>query len=128
MRVGALKYLAILPKVVRYDVLHPHKATVLRKLVKALDDPKRTVRKEAVEARCCVIDLFLMSIRLLSLCIAPTQDKLVYIFRLDDGARPNWAGCRVPHMVLLHDYKSALPVVARWRDLTQSVFLGGQLE
>ncbi|KAH9976079.1 Dos2-interacting transcription regulator of RNA-Pol-II-domain-containing protein [Russula compacta] len=51
VRVGALKYLAILPKVVRYDVLHPHKATVLRKLAKALDDPKRAVRKEAVDAR-----------------------------------------------------------------------------
>lgn len=48
---GALKYLAVLPKIVRYDVLHPQKATVLRELAKALDDPKRVVRKEAVDAR-----------------------------------------------------------------------------
>ena len=51
MRVGALKYLAVLPKIVRYDVLHPQKAMVLRELAKALDDPKRAVRKEAVDAR-----------------------------------------------------------------------------
>jgi DNA repair/transcription protein MET18/MMS19 len=52
VRIAALRYLAILPKVVRYDVLHPEKATVLRELSKALDDPKRAVRKEAVDARC----------------------------------------------------------------------------
>ncbi|KAI0251711.1 ARM repeat-containing protein [Lactifluus subvellereus] len=51
VRVGALKYLAVLPKIVRYDVLHPQKAAVLRELAKALDDPKRAVRKEAVDAR-----------------------------------------------------------------------------
>jgi len=51
VRVGALKYLAALPKIVRYDVLHPQKAAVLRELAKALDDPKRAVRKEAVDAR-----------------------------------------------------------------------------
>ncbi|KAF8268710.1 ARM repeat-containing protein [Lactarius quietus] len=51
VRVGALKYLAVLPKIVRYSVLHPQKATVLRELAKALDDPKRAVRKEAVNAR-----------------------------------------------------------------------------
>ena len=48
---GALKYLAVLPNIVRYSVLHPQKATVLRELAKALDDPKRAVRKEAVNAR-----------------------------------------------------------------------------
>ncbi|KAK1236424.1 hypothetical protein PQX77_000328, partial [Marasmius sp. AFHP31] len=51
VRISALKYLGVLPKVVRYDVLHPHKATVLRELSNALDDPKRLVRKEAVETR-----------------------------------------------------------------------------
>ncbi|KAH9990918.1 ARM repeat-containing protein [Russula vinacea] len=51
VRIGALKYLAVLPKIVRYDVLHPQKAMVLRELTKALDDPKRAVRKEAVDAR-----------------------------------------------------------------------------
>ena len=47
----ALKYLAALPSVVRYDVLHPYKPTVLRELGKALDDPRRVVRKEAADAR-----------------------------------------------------------------------------
>ena len=51
VRVAALRYLATLPSIVRYDVLHPQKATVLRELAKALDDPKRAVRVEAVEAR-----------------------------------------------------------------------------
>ncbi|KAI8996433.1 ARM repeat-containing protein [Trametes punicea] len=51
VRVAALRFLATLPSVVRYDVLHPQKATVIRELAKALDDPKRAVRKEAVEAR-----------------------------------------------------------------------------
>ncbi|KAI0831813.1 ARM repeat-containing protein [Trametes gibbosa] len=51
VRVSALRYLATLPDVVRYDVLHPQKATVVRELAKVLDDPKRAVRKEAVEAR-----------------------------------------------------------------------------
>ncbi|KAH9913980.1 ARM repeat-containing protein [Epithele typhae] len=51
VRLAALRYLATLPNVVRYDVLHPQKATVLRELAKALDDPKRAVRAEAVEAR-----------------------------------------------------------------------------
>ncbi|GBE89610.1 MMS19 nucleotide excision repair [Sparassis crispa] len=51
VRIAALRYLAILPNIVRYDVLHPQKALVLRELAKVLDDPKRAVRKEAVEAR-----------------------------------------------------------------------------
>lgn len=51
IRISALRFLAALPGVVRYDVLHPSKATVIRELAKALDDPKRAVRKEAVEAR-----------------------------------------------------------------------------
>jgi DNA repair/transcription protein MET18/MMS19 len=51
VRIVALRYLAVMPSLVKYDVLHPQKATVLRELAKALDDPKRSVRKEAVEAR-----------------------------------------------------------------------------
>jgi len=51
VRISALRYLAVLPDIVRYDVLHPHKATVLRELSKVLDDPKRSVRKEGVNAR-----------------------------------------------------------------------------
>lgn len=51
VRAAALKYLSLLPGTVRYDVLHPYKASVLKELAKALDDPKRAVRKEAVNAR-----------------------------------------------------------------------------
>ncbi|KAH0836552.1 ARM repeat-containing protein [Lanmaoa asiatica] len=51
VRVAALKYLALLPGAVRYDLLHPYKHRVLKDLAKALDDPKRAVRKEAVDAR-----------------------------------------------------------------------------
>ena len=80
---GALKYLAILPKIVRYDILHPQKATVLRELAKVLDDPKRLVRKEAVDAR-SVIGPFSLVFALL---IARRQDKLVHVFRLKGSAR-----------------------------------------
>jgi len=51
VRVAALRYLSMLPNIVRYDVLHPYKSTVIRELSKVLDDPKRLVRKEAVDAR-----------------------------------------------------------------------------
>jgi DNA repair/transcription protein MET18/MMS19 len=51
VRVAALKYLALLPGTVRYDLLHPYKPRVLKDLAKALDDPKRAVRKEAVDVR-----------------------------------------------------------------------------
>ncbi|KAF8909296.1 Dos2-interacting transcription regulator of RNA-Pol-II-domain-containing protein [Gymnopilus junonius] len=51
VRISALRYLAVLPKIIRYDILHPYKASVLRELAGVLDDPKRSVRKEAVDAR-----------------------------------------------------------------------------
>ncbi|KAJ7097264.1 ARM repeat-containing protein [Mycena belliarum] len=51
IRVSALRLLGALPAVVRYDVLHPCKADVLRELAEALDDPRRSVRKEAVDTR-----------------------------------------------------------------------------
>ncbi|KAF9069802.1 ARM repeat-containing protein [Rhodocollybia butyracea] len=51
VRISALKYLGVLPSIVRYDILHPHKAGVIKQLAVSLDDPKRAVRKEAVEAR-----------------------------------------------------------------------------
>lgn len=57
VRIAALKFLSVLPQVVRYDVLHPQKAHVLRELSKVLDDPKRSVRKEAVDARYVAIYL-----------------------------------------------------------------------
>lgn len=51
VRVAALKYLALLPGAVRYDLLHPYKPRVLKDLAKALDDPRRAVREAAVDAR-----------------------------------------------------------------------------
>ncbi|KAF9245349.1 ARM repeat-containing protein [Melanogaster broomeanus] len=51
VRVASLKYLALLPGAIRYDSLHPYKSRVLKDLGKALDDPKRAVRKEAVNTR-----------------------------------------------------------------------------
>lgn len=48
---AALRYLGRMPSVVRYDVLHPQKGLVLRELASILDDPKKAVRKEAVDAR-----------------------------------------------------------------------------
>ena len=75
MRVAALRYLAMLPGVVRYDVLHPQKATVIRELAKALDDPKRAVRVEAVEARC--VHVAVATSLFLTLVL---QDKLVRLY------------------------------------------------
>jgi hypothetical protein len=51
VRVAALRYLALIPNVVRYDAIHPQRARVLRELFKALDDPKKAVRRHAVDAR-----------------------------------------------------------------------------
>lgn len=51
LRVAALKCLGILPNAVKYEVLHPHKAKVLRQLAAALDDRKREVRRMAVDTR-----------------------------------------------------------------------------
>ncbi|KAJ3721001.1 ARM repeat-containing protein [Lentinula raphanica] len=51
VRISALRYLGVMTSIVRYDVLHPHKATVIKQLAVSLDDPKRAVRKEAVDAR-----------------------------------------------------------------------------
>jgi hypothetical protein len=68
---------------VRYDVLHPQKATVLRELTKALNDPKRAVRKEAVDAR----SVYTIPSRCLSAYSTPNlQDKLVYVLRLERRA------------------------------------------
>ncbi|KAF8517882.1 ARM repeat-containing protein [Hysterangium stoloniferum] len=51
LRQVSLQYVGILPQIVRYDILHPYKMQVIRDLGKCLDDPKRHVRKEAVESR-----------------------------------------------------------------------------
>jgi hypothetical protein len=71
----------MLPKIVRYDVLHPQKAMVLRELTKALDDPKRAVRKEAVDAR----SVYSIRSQCPSAYFTPrSQDELVYVLWLDD--------------------------------------------
>ncbi|KIJ55124.1 hypothetical protein M422DRAFT_23773 [Sphaerobolus stellatus SS14] len=51
LRRVAFRCLGLLPGIVRYDILHPYKANVVRELGMCLDDPKRDVRKEAVDAR-----------------------------------------------------------------------------
>lgn len=51
VRVSALRCLARIPETVRYDQLHPYKQSVIRDLLKTLDDPKRLVRQEAVVCR-----------------------------------------------------------------------------
>jgi DNA repair/transcription protein MET18/MMS19 len=81
VRIGALKYLAMLPKIVRYDVLHPQKPTVLRELTKALDDPKRAVRKEAVDARSVYSISSQCPSAYLTRC---SQDELVHVLWLDE--------------------------------------------
>ncbi|WVR08275.1 hypothetical protein IAU60_005322 [Kwoniella sp. DSM 27419] len=51
VRTSALVALSTFPDVVRFEALHNHKATTIKQLGKALDDPLRAVRKEAVECR-----------------------------------------------------------------------------
>ena len=51
VRLSALQCLRIFPGKVKDSTLLPFKNSVTRGLVKALDDPKRAVRKEAVECR-----------------------------------------------------------------------------
>lgn len=51
VRESALRALAVFPEAVRYEVLQGTKSQVIRDLGKALDDPVRSVRREAVECR-----------------------------------------------------------------------------
>ncbi|GAA6016857.1 hypothetical protein JCM11491_001829 [Sporobolomyces phaffii] len=51
LRISCLRFLALLPAQIPYLVLHPHKATVLKQLGVAVDDPKKDVRRAAVECR-----------------------------------------------------------------------------
>ena len=67
VRIAALRYLGVLPSIVRYNILHPQKSYVIRELGKVLDDPKRAVRKEAVDARFVVFHL--LSPSLTCLCV-----------------------------------------------------------
>jgi hypothetical protein len=52
LRIASLQLLGALAMTIQYDKVHPFKVNVIRELQKALDDPKRAVRREAVEARC----------------------------------------------------------------------------
>lgn len=51
VRAKALRALALVPDAIRVDSLRSQKSGVLRDLGKALDDPIRAVRREAVECR-----------------------------------------------------------------------------
>ncbi|KAG8691244.1 hypothetical protein FRC11_005626 [Ceratobasidium sp. 423] len=51
VQICSLRLLATLPSALRYDILHPYKNEVVRKLGSALDDRRRAVRKEAVDCR-----------------------------------------------------------------------------
>jgi len=51
LREASLRCLGLIPSNIQYSILHPHKKIVLGRLAIALDDPKRAVRKEAVDAR-----------------------------------------------------------------------------
>ena len=51
VRIAALQYLGILPKILMREVLQRYRSTVVKELSKALDDPKKAVRKEAVTTR-----------------------------------------------------------------------------
>lgn len=66
LRIAALQYLGLLPSLLNYSVLHPHKARVLWGLAKSLDDVKRSVRREGVNTRCVtVISFTLLSLQMI---------------------------------------------------------------
>lgn len=51
VRTSALRCLATFPDCIRFEAVQSEKSRVIRDLGKALDDPLRSVRKEAVECR-----------------------------------------------------------------------------
>jgi len=51
LRLSSLQFLSVLPAHVPYLSLHAQKATVLKELGRAIDDPRRDVRRAAVECR-----------------------------------------------------------------------------
>ncbi|KAL7424900.1 hypothetical protein Q5752_000586 [Cryptotrichosporon argae] len=51
VRMAALGCLRTIPDAIRYETLGRHKARVIRELGQALDDPLRSVRREAVDCR-----------------------------------------------------------------------------
>ncbi|GAA6003750.1 hypothetical protein JCM10207_003581 [Rhodosporidiobolus poonsookiae] len=51
LRLSSLAFLATLPAHIPYTTLHSQKATILKELGRAIDDPRRDVRRAAVECR-----------------------------------------------------------------------------
>jgi len=51
VRIASLRCLAILPAQLSFSAVEPFKKMVIRKVGEVLDDPKRNVRKEAVDCR-----------------------------------------------------------------------------
>ncbi|KAJ3050197.1 mms19 nucleotide excision repair [Rhizophlyctis rosea] len=51
VRIAALKTLGQVPASIEFSILFPHKQKVLKALGSAVDDPKRAVRREAVNTR-----------------------------------------------------------------------------
>ncbi|BGP33480.1 hypothetical protein JCM10296v2_005284 [Rhodotorula toruloides] len=51
LRLSSLSFLAVLPAHIPYLALHSQKAVVLKELGKAVDDPRKDVRRAAVECR-----------------------------------------------------------------------------
>ncbi|SCZ87643.1 BZ3500_MvSof-1268-A1-R1_Chr2-2g05109 [Microbotryum saponariae] len=51
LRSSCLSFLQVLPAQVPYHVLHPQKPMVLKQLAQSVDDPKKQVRKLAVDCR-----------------------------------------------------------------------------
>lgn len=51
LRSAALRALAVFPETIPYLSLQAHKTTVLKGLSKAVDDRKKSVRKDAVDCR-----------------------------------------------------------------------------
>ncbi|GAA5832383.1 hypothetical protein JCM11251_006429 [Rhodosporidiobolus azoricus] len=51
LRLASLNFLGTLPAHIPYLTLHSQKATILKELGKAIDDPRRDVRKAAVDCR-----------------------------------------------------------------------------
>jgi DNA repair/transcription protein MET18/MMS19 len=51
VRTSALRCLGVIPDAIRFEALQSEKSRVVRDLGRVLDDPLRSVRKEAVECR-----------------------------------------------------------------------------
>jgi DNA repair/transcription protein MET18/MMS19 len=51
VRIASLRCLAILPTQLSLEAIDPFKKLVIRRVGEVLDDPKRNVRKEAVDCR-----------------------------------------------------------------------------